>query len=225
MTEHIEAVDYVMDALDPAQRASADEHLATCAACRAEVADFQELTAPLGALVSPVAPPPQLREKIMAEVAQTPQDNVRALGPRRRRRTQWMAAAAAAVVVAGGATTVALWPQTPAPVSAVQQVETAADAATFTAPLGDGTMRIVASKSLNRSVIRLSDVSVLPAGKVYQAWMLADTGPVSAGVVSPGQDVVMKGSPNAATGAAVTVEPTGGSQQPTTKPVSSVSFS
>ncbi|KYH45654.1 anti-sigma factor [Branchiibius sp. NY16-3462-2] len=223
MSEHIEAIDYVMDALDPAQRDAADQHLATCAECRAEVSEFQELTAPLGATVPPVAPPPHLREAILAEVATTPQDNVRALRP--RRRTQWLAAAAAAVVLAGGATTVALWPQTPAPVSAVQQIESASDATTFTAPLGDGTMRVVASKSLDRSVIRLSDVSALPAGKVYQAWMLADTGPVSAGVVAPGQDVLMKGSPNAATGAAVTVEPAGGSQEPTTKPVSSVSFS
>ena len=222
MSEHIEAVDYVMDALDPAERAVAEQHLGTCAECRAEVTQFQELTAPLAAEVPPVAPPPQLRESILAQVAQTPQDNVRSLRP--RRRTQWLAAAAAAVVLVGGGSAIAFWPQTPPPVSAVQQVESAADAATFTAPLGGGTMRIVASKSLNRSVIRLSDVSALPTGKVYQAWMLADTGPTSAGVVTPGQDVVMKGSPNAATGAAVTVEPAGGSQKPTTAPVSSVSF-
>lgn len=222
MSEHIEAIDYVMDALDPAERAAAEQHLATCAECRAEVTEFQQLTGALGESVPPVAPPPQMRERLLAQVAHTPQDNVRVLRP--RRRTQWFAAAAAAVVLAGGATTVALWPQTPTTVSAVQQVESASDATTFTAPMGNGTMRIVASKSLNRSVIRLSDVSALPSGQVYQAWMLADTGPVSAGLVTPGQDTVMKGSPNAATGAAVTVEPTGGSQQPTTKPVSSVSF-
>ncbi|PWJ26360.1 anti-sigma-K factor RskA [Branchiibius hedensis] len=222
MSEHIEAVDYVMDALDPAERSAAEQHLATCAECRGEVAQFQELTAALGKSVPPVDPPARLRDNVLAQVSTTPQDNVRTLSPRRRGR--WLAAAAAAVVLAGGATTVALWPQTPTTISAVQQVESAADATTFTAPLGDGTMRIVASKSLNRSVIRLSDVSDLPSGKVYQAWMIADNRPVSAGVVTPGQDTVMKGSPNAATGAAVTVEPAGGSQEPTTTPVSSVSF-
>lgn len=222
MSEHIEAVDYAMDTLDPAERFAAEQHLATCAQCRAEVSEFQELTGALGESVPPVTPPPQLRAQVLAQVATTPQDNLRVLRP--RRRTRWLAAAAAAAVLAGGATTVALWPQTPTTVSAVQQVESAADATTFTAPLGDGTMRIVASKSLDRSVIRLSDVSAPPSGRVYQAWMLADTGPVSAGVVKPGEDTVMKGSLNAATGAAVTVEPTGGSQQPTTKPVSSVSF-
>lgn len=222
MSEHIEAVDYVMDALDPAERSAAEQHIATCEQCRDEVSEFQELTGALGESVPPIAPPPQLRDRVLAQVGTTPQENVRVLRP--HRRTRWLAAAAAAVVLAGGAATVALWPQPPTTVSAVQQVESAADATTFTAPLGDGSMRVIASKSLNRSVIRLSDVSAPPSGRVYQAWMLADTGPVSAGVINPGEDTVMKGSLAAATGAAVTVEPAGGSQQPTTKPVASVSF-
>lgn len=225
--DHIETMDYAMDTLDPQQRAAADQHLAECAECRAEVAEFTELTAGLAMAVTPVQPPPALRATLMEQISHTPQENVRSIGsarPGKRRRYLVAAAAAAVLVAGGGAATVALWPQPNAPISAVQQVESAPDAKTYTSALGDGSMRIVTSQTLGRSIIRLENVPTVATDKTYQAWFLGDTGPVSAGLVPPGQDVVMKGSVRSATGAAVTVEPAGGSKQPTTTPVSSVSF-
>lgn len=225
--EHIEPVDYVMDAMGPTERAAAEHHLAECGRCRAEVAELSELTASLAQTAPPVAPPPQLRTRLMEQISQTPQDNVRAIGTARpsRRRFLVAAAAAAVLVVGGGAATIAVRSGNDAPISAVQQVESAADAKTYTAAMGDGQMQVISSKSLNRSVIRLQNVPAAAAGKAYQAWFLTDTSPISAGLVQPGQASLMQGAANSATGAAVTVEPAGGSPQPTTKPVSAVSFS
>ena len=46
---------YAVDALDPAERALFEEHLASCAACRAEVTSRQD-TAALFSTTSAVAP-------------------------------------------------------------------------------------------------------------------------------------------------------------------------
>lgn len=225
--DHIDAVDYAMDALSPQEREEADRHLAGCAQCRAEVDQWQELTMDLAESTPPVAPPPALRATLLEQIAHTPQENVRSIGSARPTRRRWLVAAAAAavLVVGGGATTVALRHTTTTPISAVQQVERAPDATSYTSALGTGQMRVISSKSLNRSVIRLEGVPAAAAGKTYQAWFLTDTSPVSAGLVAPGQDTLMQGSTAGATGAAVTVEPAGGSKQPTSKPVAAVSFS
>lgn len=60
---------FVLDALEEDERGNVETHLTGCASCRAEVA---ELTAAADALVTsitPVAPPPAARERLMARVA------------------------------------------------------------------------------------------------------------------------------------------------------------
>lgn len=55
------------------------------------------------------------------------------------------------------------------------------------------------------------------AGRVYQAWQIRDGTPVSLGVFD-GQGFLLAGLPPGAT-VAVSVEPTGGSEQPTSTPI------
>ncbi len=95
---------YVLGALDPADRREAEDHLAGCAACAAELAEFRGLTAELGrvpaeeATAEPVTPSPELFGRVEAAVRR----------PARRRR---LAVAAAGVVLfAGGATWAAVRP-------------------------------------------------------------------------------------------------------------------
>ena len=86
---------YVLGALDPAERRSAEEHLARCPACAAELAEFRGLTAQLDRLpadevgADPVTASPELFARV-ASAARRP-----------RRRWSAVAAAAAAAVVAG----------------------------------------------------------------------------------------------------------------------------
>jgi anti-sigma-K factor RskA len=85
------------------------------------------------------------------------------------------------------------------------------DGVGFAAVSEDGTAYVVAS-----------GLDAAPAGKTYQAWFIADGTPVSAGLASVGANglMVMSNEEPApgTTAVALTLEPTGGSDQPTTDP-------
>lgn len=90
---------YVLGALEPAERRAAERHLASCADCRAEYAEFAGLPVQLDRIrpddprLEPVPPSPDLYARVAA-----------AAQPRRRRPVLLAAAAAAVVLAAGGAT-------------------------------------------------------------------------------------------------------------------------
>ncbi|MFI6360918.1 anti-sigma factor domain-containing protein, partial [Streptomyces sp. NPDC050743] len=85
---------------------------------------------------------------------------------------------------------------------------------------GAGTL--VVSASRDRAVFVASKMPTPPRGKVYQLWF-ADGGNMrSAGLMDPdrsSQAVLMQGAVDGATGIGITVEPAGGSKQPTSTPV------
>jgi anti-sigma-K factor RskA len=61
-----QAAPYALGALDDHERASFEQHLATCAQCAAEVRELQEVAGLLAVAATPVAPPPGLRDRILA---------------------------------------------------------------------------------------------------------------------------------------------------------------
>lgn len=63
---------YALDALEPAERADFEAHLARCAECAEEVAGLRETAARLAGAAR-LAPPAALRERVLAQVALTPQ--------------------------------------------------------------------------------------------------------------------------------------------------------
>ena len=70
MTQHTwleQTAPYALGALDEEERASFEEHLATCAQCAAEVRELQEVAGLLAAAAKPVVPPPALRDRILAD--------------------------------------------------------------------------------------------------------------------------------------------------------------
>lgn len=85
---------------------------------------------------------------------------------------------------------------------------------------GDGT--VVLSRSQGKALLVAADLPSLPSGKVYEAWTIKDTPPVPAGTFSADASQTLVKLPAAAVNAnqvAVTVEPAGGSDLPTTDPV------
>ncbi len=122
---------YAIDALDDIERAQFERHLAECAECRAEVESLREAGGLLAEAVA-TAPPPSLRDKVLADIA-----TVRPLPPvtepatrqRRRFRPAALVAAAAAVIALGvGAAVVQPWDDgsSQTQLSAVDQVLQAA---------------------------------------------------------------------------------------------------
>lgn len=139
-------------------------------------------------------------------------------------------AAAAVVLVVGGVvvgTNVGGPGTSQAPVaSAYERVTTASDVVIDKRDVvGGGTATVYFSASEAKTAVVLNDASPLPEGRVLQMWYVGASGPVSAGVM-PAADgaghAVLDGSYTPGDTVAITVEPEGGSEQPTTEPIVAV---
>lgn len=233
---------YAVDALDPVEKAQFEEHLAACAACQAEVASLQEATALLPETTE-AAPPPALRERVLAEIR-----TVRPLPPevpvpsaseppaepadatvtplRPRRRWSILAAAAAVLAVAAGGTVVydqASGPGQSEATNPVDRVLQAGDAKRVTVTLpGNVRATLVRSVAEGKAVLVTRNMPAAPHGKVYELWLQTTGGAmVPAGLMKEAgsRTVLLQGDAASATAAGITVEPEGGSESPTSDPI------
>jgi anti-sigma-K factor RskA len=224
---------YAIDALDDIERAQFERHLAECAECRAEVESLREAGGMLAEAVS-TAPPPGLRDRVLADIT-----TVRPLPPvavpvaekRRRFRPVALVAAAAAVIALGaGAVVWQPWAdetsQSPQ-LSAADQIRRAPDAEEYTQTLpGGAEATLLRSRELNKAVLVTENMPPPPSGKTYELWLNhEDVGMVPAGLMDATEtEVAFDGDPATATGAGITVEPEGGSEEPTLPPVTLFEF-
>jgi len=181
---------YLLDALDPAEQAEFEAHLADCEDCRAELASLEGAVVRL-ALAEAVSPPSSMREEVMARVARTPQAapegestsaTVVVLSGRRRRRPGWptIAAVAASLVVAVAVGTTVVNDrrhvlQVEAAQATVMRILSAPDAVSHDVDLGSA--HVVMSAEMDSVALMGQDVP-MPAGDgmVYQVWMMHDDG-------------------------------------------------
>ncbi|WP_134772106.1 anti-sigma factor [Ornithinimicrobium flavum] len=239
---HDLAAAYAVDAVDDEEREAFAAHLPSCESCRQEVAQLTDAAATLSEGLE-VPPPPELRDRVLGAVAAEAAGPRRASGDpdpdgaprgdvvpltrdRRHRRAEgghrrgWWAAAAAAVVVGVGGWGVS---QTLTP-DPLDQVVSADDAQEYESEETPG-LAVVTSKAADRAVLRLpEDLELPPSGSVLQAWFIDNEGQArSAGVLdaeaAQERSVLLDGSPSGAAVVGLTVEPDGGSAQPTTDPV------
>lgn len=79
---------------------------------------------------------------------------------------------------------------------------------------------VIASAGEGEAIVTLSGYGELPTGQVHQLWLMRpDAQPRSLGLFDGDTPLVATGLDKVATSLAVTVEPDGGSPQPTTQPV------
>ncbi|MEV6839377.1 anti-sigma factor [Streptomyces sp. NPDC051133] len=228
---------YALHALHDEERAAFERHLAACDTCEQEVAEFTATTGRL-ALASTVRARPVMREQVLQRITTVrqvppgavPRERVRRGVRRGRGLVRWALAASVAAAAAFGGT--AVWQYERAQDAqneaaqaqrhAVAGVLAAPDARSRSAKVAGGAGTLVVSASRNRAVFVASRMAAPPRGKVYQLWF-ADGGKMrSAGLMDPGrssQAVLMQGAVDGASGVGVTVEPAGGSKQPTSAPV------
>ncbi|MBI2242985.1 MAG: anti-sigma factor [Nocardioides sp.] len=230
---------YAVDALDDAERASFERHLTECAECRSEVASLREAASRL-AETTAAEPPAGLRDRVLAGIATTrplppavsaPAAHRSTPSARRPRRRLEMLVAAAAAVVAVGAGAVIWqqpWEETSQAPSVTDAVLRAADARSTSLDFKGGAhATLVHSDSVGRAVLVTEKMPAPPAGKVYQLWLdQPGRGMVSAGVmpVAADQTVLLQGDAATATAAGITVEPEGGSAEPTSAPIALFDF-
>ncbi|MFI1654720.1 anti-sigma factor domain-containing protein [Streptomyces sp. NPDC020472] len=228
---------YALGALDDDERKDFDAHLRTCEGCRQEAAEFEATTARLAAAVS--QPPPAVaKAQVMAAI-----DGVRQLPPRvpapgvapalggfvRRRAVSWALAAGVAAAVLGG---VAVWQtqngqdleqqarQAQEQLDAVSAVLAAPDARTVHGKAANGALTtVVASDQRNQAVFTAADLPAPGVGKTYQLWLDHDGTMRPAGLIEHDGTVILAGNPADAGAVGLTLEPSGGSPQPTTDPL------
>lgn len=209
---------YAVDALAPDEQAAFEEHLRACPECRAEVDDLRATAARLGEAVAST-PPPGLRDRALAEVART-----RQVAPGRlplaapRRRWPPLVAAAAVLVLLAGLGGLVLRADRRAD-RADDLVAIVTDPGAHSVALdGDGaTMRLVVSPARERSVLLAEDLPAPPNGTTYALWFDRQGRMVPVGLFTPDDDghVRQRIDDIPAGVVGVTIEPEGGSDEPT----------
>jgi anti-sigma factor RsiW len=199
---------YALDALEPDEVRGYEQHLAGCERCREELASLQATAGALAYGAEPAQPPAALRERIL-EAARAERPNVVPLRPRSWTRPLATAAVVAACAVVG----LAVWN-----VSLHDDLSHAREALRGVPLTGAKGSVVVGSGS---AALVVSDLAVAPAGKTYEAWVIADNHASPAGTFAGGgRTIVIRLTHALPAGAvvAVTIERAGGVAQPTQKP-------
>jgi len=214
---------YALDALDDLERARFERYLAEHPEVQDEVEGFRATAARLGATAAEPAPP-SMRASVLGQL-----DSVRQEAPRvgpastagRRSPFARAAATAAAVllVVAIGAGGFALG-RGDSTNDEVAQVLARPDATVLELEGDDlGPARVVVSPSDGRAVLVAGDLAAPPAGSTYELWRVRGEVATSVGTFDPDDEgtVTVPVDLDVIDGdlVAVTVEPAGGSEQPT----------
>lgn len=237
---------YALHALAPDERVEFERHLEVCPACAQEVRELAATTTRLGLAVA-VTPPPEMKQQVLRRIATERQEPPKvtresrgAGGGAARGRALSRFALAACLAAAAAFGGVAVWQhqeaqdaRARASASQEQSQELAAvlaapDAKVSTGELTDGaTGTVVVSRGQDKAAFIASGMAKPPSGKVYQLWFNDDGTMRDAGLMDPSatsDSVLMAGSVGAASGMGITVEPAGGSPQPTSDPVALMNF-
>ncbi|MEM7092267.1 MAG: anti-sigma factor [Actinomycetota bacterium] len=223
---HHLAAAYALDALDEVERRRFEAHYPSSEITADEVADFRRVAATLAAAES-TPPPTDLRDRVLAQIAATPQ-----LPPRLDRsepaptpivRRALLATAAAVVLLAG----VLVIPRLGGNAT-TDDVVSAPDAAVavLASDTEAGSLTIVWSDEQDQVAIIGTELEAIDADSAYALWFLLEDGVAPAALFTPRPDGTIStvidvddagdltiGAP---VGWGITVEPAEGSPAPTT---------
>jgi anti-sigma-K factor RskA len=206
---------HVLHATADTERAAFERHLADCVPCAQEVRELRDTAARLG-LTTAVSPPPHLRGAVLTRIHTERRTRRRRTGP----RSPGVVTVAAAVLLAA---TVSL---------GVVMVTRQADMLTTVLRTEDARfvhadgITVVVSRAENRGLL-LTDLPPPPDGHLYQAWTIdsRDSRYHPAGTLTGnGPTAIELTGIATANRVAITVEPHGGSAQPTTTPIAEVAI-
>lgn len=224
---------YVIGATTEAEAARVRALLPQCPDVAAEMATYAQIAAGLTTQVEPVAPPPDLRARLLAQAERTPATTAPTLevpavrNPRRTLPLGWLAAAALFVLLMGTNLFWATRPDAaPAPLD-TQLVDLLADPDTQQLPLrnADDTplATVLWTPGDDAALLVSNQLAPLDPAQTYQLWFIGDDAVVSGGVFQVPDDqralVPVNADPATFATLAISVEPAPGSEAPTTDPV------
>jgi anti-sigma-K factor RskA len=208
------AAAYALHAVSDAERTAIERRVAAAPGPIAEAFDdevraIREAMTVVSAATA-AEPPPRLRDAVLA--------GAKAQSPVHWRTAVLSAAAAVAIGLAAFGAGMALRPSAPRTVP--EQVLAAPDVRTVSTSLvPGGTATVVFSRESGSAVLVMNNVPPPSPGSVYQMWLIGTRGPTSAGTMdakelAPSATAVISGLGHS-DALAFTVEPDGGSPQPT----------
>jgi anti-sigma-K factor RskA len=209
---------YALDALDPQEREEFELHLSTCAACRDDVAAFTETAAALAYAAPPANPPARLRADILRRAAEDRPPAV--VLPFRRRRVE-VALSSGLAVAAAAAIVLGIWAGSLHGRLGQQRASSIlGDTQASWWPLKGTGGELVVDHNGSGALV-MNNLAAAPSGKTYEAWVIAGGVAVPAGLFSGGHIVTLTHPVGRGAKVAITVEPAGGSAQPTQTPFAS----
>ncbi|MCI3935476.1 anti-sigma factor [Streptomyces sp. AN091965] len=236
---------YATDALDDDERRAFEEHLVRCPSCAQEARELTAAAARLG-LAAAVAPRSALKDEVLRRLTTVRQEAPRprpvpqsgTAWHRARRASRWALAACLAAAAGLGGTAVWQHRQADEARETARRAEArsedlaallaAPDARARTGKLpGGARATVVVSSSRDRAALLASGMARPPRGKVYQLWFDDKGSMRPAGLMDPDRTtaaLLLTGPVGRATGMGITLEPAGGSPEPTAPPVALVRF-
>jgi anti-sigma-K factor RskA len=219
---------YALGSLEGDERRSVEAHVSGCEACREELSWLQPAVDLLPESVAQLDPPPQLRERLLAEVrsdAAQSGASAPAQGRRRPARQGFLrgfllrpaTGLAAVALIAAGVGGYAL---------SENGSETGGRTTTVSAQ-GPGSLRATLERSGDSGVLKLTGLRQATPTHVYEAWVQRDTQIRPTSLFDARHNgtanVSLEDKLGGAKAVMVTLEPRGGSRQPTSPPVINVS--
>ena len=217
---------YSLGILEEEEKNEVREHVAACAACRAELASFREVAGRLAAAAPLRDLPPELEARILRGIG-TLRATRKVTTPRRnassRRRAPWPAltAIAAMFAMALGVGNLLQWTGVLQPPLRGKQPRLTTALLSGTGDARNAYGAIVLDPMDNKGVLAVTGLQGLDSGHQYQLWLIKDGQRRSGGVFSPDAEgygsmlLTVPGDFKDFHSFGVTVEPRGGSDSPT----------
>ena len=216
---------YALEALPAETLRDVREHVASCSR-HSEVAGLQAIASTLSVAAPEMEPPPGLKTRLMDEIRKeaAPAVEGRAHETDGSRLRRWLSSTARPYVLAA-----ALAIAVAALVGWNVYLQTSDDGGhdvSFIRTLTDGGAaagRILYFVEEQVAVITVADLEPLPANQTYQVWAISDDTAIGIGLFNTSESgeasAAIEFDLSEAEIVAITVEPAGGSPQPTTEPV------
>ncbi|MFI9560248.1 anti-sigma factor [Nonomuraea endophytica] len=225
---------YALNALPAEQAREFERHLARCPDCAEETRGLCETTARMAAAVRH-EPPSALKARVLEEIGAVRQAAPivpAAVGRAGRPHTRLLAGrAAAALLVAAALVLGVLLIRTNGQLNEertqgdrIAAVLAAPDARETSARVGAATVTAIYSPARASVVVVTAGMPTAPPAHDYQVWLIGPDAIRSAGLMPDRPGPVLAGPVRAGDKLGITVEPQGGSRQPTTQPLTVVAL-
>ena len=216
---------YLLGALNPEETAAVESHLESCERCGEELIWLQPAVDLLPESVEQLDPPPELRERLLVEIGAAHAPPAAEDGERRRRSDRRRGGGRVSSFFLRPAVALGAVALIAAAIGGYSLAGGGDDRPTITTPpaQGLGDLSATLERSGDQGTLKMTGLRQAPSSHVYQAWVQSGEKIQSSALFDAGRDrraaVAIPQSLKGVDAVMVTIEPRGGSRQPSETPV------